>query len=101
MLSGDIEPEAQDGPPPRASRPRRRRAQDAAPRQRRQSKEFFEAVGARLATISAGEGNDYGHPAAAALSLLRDERMRWWRTDTDGDIAIVVRDGRLLVVTRG
>jgi competence protein ComEC len=66
----------------------------------RQSKEFFEAVGARLATISAGEGNDYGHPAAAALSLLREQSMRWWRTDTDGDIAIVERDGHLLVVTR-
>ena len=66
----------------------------------RQSDRFFAAVGARVATISAGQGNDYGHPAAAALRLLRDHHVEWWRTDTDGDIAVVVRDGRLSVVTR-
>jgi competence protein ComEC len=32
--------------------------------------------------------------------LLRAQGTRWWRTDTDGDIAIVERDGRLLVVAR-
>jgi competence protein ComEC len=66
----------------------------------RQSSRFFDRVGARIATISAGEDNDYGHPAPAALQLLRDQRVAWWRTDTDGDIAVVVRDGRLAVVTR-
>ena len=100
MLSGDIEPEAQDGllraHPDLSADVLKMPHHGSA----RQSREFFEAVGARLATISAGEGNDYGHPAAAALSLLRDQDMRWWRTDTDGDIAIVERDGRLLVVTR-
>ena len=100
MLSGDIEPEAQDGilrdNPDLAADVLKMPHHGSA----RQSKEFFEAVGARLATISAGEDNDYGHPAAAGLRLLRQEDMRWWRTDTDGDIAIVVRDGRLLVVTR-
>jgi competence protein ComEC len=101
MLAGDIEPEAQDD----LLREHVELGADVLKMPHhgsaRQSKEFFEAVGARLATISAGEGNDYGHPAAAALSLLRHERMRWWRTDLDGDIAIVERDGHLLVVTRG
>jgi competence protein ComEC len=101
MLAGDIEPEAQDD----LLRENADLGADVLKMPHhgsaRQSKEFFEAVGARLATISAGEGNDYGHPAAAALSLLRHERMRWWRTDLDGDIAIVERDGHLLVVTRG
>ncbi len=101
MLAGDIEPEAQDD----LLREHLDLGADVLKMPHhgsaRQSKEFFEAVGARLATISAGEGNDYGHPAAAALSLLRDQRTRWWRTDTDGDIAIVERDGHLLVVTRG
>jgi competence protein ComEC len=66
----------------------------------RQSPQFVDAVGARVATISAGRGNDYGHPAATALRLLRDHHVEWWRTDTDGDIAIVLRDGRLSVVTQ-
>jgi competence protein ComEC len=101
MLAGDIEPDAQDEllreHPDLAADVLKMPHHGSA----RQSKKFFDAVGARLATISAGEGNDYGHPAAAALSLLRDQGMRWWRTDTDGDIAIVERNGHLLVVTRG
>ena len=62
---------------------------------------FISAVGARIATISVGEDNDYGHPTASLLSLLRGDGARWWRTDTDGDIAIVLRGGRLHVVSRG
>jgi competence protein ComEC len=65
-----------------------------------QSPAFFDAVGAKIATISCGQDNDYGHPAAAALQLLREHHVAWWRTDTDGDVAVVVRDGRLAVVTR-
>jgi competence protein ComEC len=66
----------------------------------RQLPALFAAVGARIVTISAGEGNDYGHPAAAALSLLRRQGATWWRTDTDGDIAIVRRDAEQTVVTQ-
>lgn len=65
-----------------------------------QDPRFIAAVGARIATISAGQDNDYGHPTAALLSMLRDRGTRWWRTDTDGDIAIVLRDGQLSVSTR-
>jgi competence protein ComEC len=66
----------------------------------RQSEPFLEAVSARVATISVGADNDYGHPAALALEMLRRVSSDWRRTDVDGDIAVVVRDGRLLVVTR-
>jgi competence protein ComEC len=100
MLTGDVEPDAQDqilrsGADLTADVIKMPHHGSA-----RQSPEFFAAVGARLATVSAGEGNDYGHPASAALALLRAQGTRWWRTDTDGDIAIVERDGRLLVVAR-
>ncbi|MET1038596.1 MAG: ComEC/Rec2 family competence protein [Aeromicrobium sp.] len=66
-----------------------------------QDDRFLAAVGASIATISAGEDNDYGHPTASLLSTLRDDGVQWWRTDTDGDIAVVVRDGRMHVVSRG
>ena len=66
----------------------------------RQSERFFEAVAPRIATISVGADNDYGHPAADALKLLDDVGARWWRTDRDGHVALVVRDGRLSVATR-
>jgi competence protein ComEC len=32
--------------------------------------------------------------------MLADSGARWWRTDTDGDVAVVVHDGRLKVVSR-
>jgi competence protein ComEC len=66
----------------------------------RQSPEFLHAVGARIATISVGLGNDYGHPAAAALAMLRQTGTDWHRTDREGDIAVALDDGRLRVVTR-
>ncbi|WP_019146122.1 ComEC/Rec2 family competence protein [Aeromicrobium massiliense] len=66
----------------------------------RQSRRFVEAVGARLATVSAGRDNSYGHPSATALDLLRDVGTSAFRTDRDGDLAVVLRDGRLAVVTR-
>ncbi len=65
-----------------------------------QDPRFIDAVGAQVATISAGQDNDYGHPTAALLAMLRDRSTQWWRTDTDGDIAIVVRDGEVSVTTR-
>jgi competence protein ComEC len=66
-----------------------------------QEPRFIEQVGARIATISVGEHNDYGHPTASLLSMLRTRGTAWWRTDRDGDIAVVLRDGRLHVVSRG
>ena len=101
LLTGDVEPDAQDvilrsGLPVAADVLKVPHHGSA-----RQSERFFAAVGARAATVSAGEGNDYGHPAAAALRLLRDQGTAFWRTDLDGDIAVVARDGRLSVVTRG
>jgi competence protein ComEC len=66
----------------------------------RQSPEFLRAVGARIATISAGADNDYGHPAPAALAMLRQAGVEWHRTDVVGDIAITLNEGRLGVVTR-
>ena len=100
LLTGDVEPAAQEA----LLRLRPDLAADVVKMPHhgsgRQSERFIAAAGARVATISAGQDNDYGHPAAAALRLLRDHDISWWRTDTDGDIAVVVRDGRLSVVTR-
>ncbi len=100
LLTGDVEPDAQEA----ILRVHPDVAADVVKMPHhgsgRQSTRFFDAVGARVATISAGVDNDYGHPAAAALRLLRDHQVAWWRTDTDGDLAVVVRDGRLIVVTR-
>jgi competence protein ComEC len=66
----------------------------------RQDPDLVRGLGARLAVISVGIDNDYGHPAPSLLALLRDARMRVARTDRDGDVAVVVDHG-LRVALRG
>ena len=57
-------------------------------------------LGARVALVSVGVDNDYGHPDPGTMSLLRGAGALVRRTDEDGDIAVVVREGRLSVVTQ-
>ena len=66
-----------------------------------QDPDLVRGVGARLALISVGVDNDYGHPAPSLMAMLRDLRMRVVRTDKDGDVAVTVRDGTLGVRVRG
>ncbi len=44
----------------------------------------------RLAVISVGSGNSYGHPTAATLATLAAHRTHVLRTDLDGDVVIEV-----------
>ncbi|MGH8880861.1 MAG: ComEC/Rec2 family competence protein, partial [Stackebrandtia sp.] len=61
--------------------------------------DFFETVAPRLAVISVGEDNDYGHPHPKTLNQLREQRATVLRTDRDGSIAVVADDGELKVMT--
>jgi competence protein ComEC len=61
---------------------------------------FLDAVGAAVTLTSVGRDNSYGHPSAATLGRLMGDGARSFRTDEDGDIALVHREGRLLVVAR-
>jgi competence protein ComEC len=67
---------------------------------RYQDPRFVAAVGARLAIISVGADNDYGHPAPETLSLLHRLGAQVRRTDRDGDIAVVATPEGLSVATR-
>jgi competence protein ComEC len=44
----------------------------------------------KLAVISVGEGNPYGHPTAGTLATLHRHRIPVLRTDEDGDVVIDV-----------
>ena len=68
---------------------------------RHQDLDWLTALGARVALVSVGEDNDYGHPAPDVLAGLTAAGMRVWRTDLAGDVAVVVRDGEVGVVARG
>ena len=45
--------------------------------------------------ISVGKDNDYGHPAPAALEVLRRDGYAAYRTDQRGDIAVVTHGGEV------
>jgi competence protein ComEC len=62
---------------------------------------WLDSLGARLAVVSVGADNDYGHPAAATLDDLAAHGTEVLRTDRDGDVVVAVRDGHLVTVTGG
>ncbi|MBA2464293.1 MAG: ComEC/Rec2 family competence protein [Nocardioidaceae bacterium] len=66
-----------------------------------QDPELLTSLGARVAVVSVGEDNTYGHPATSTLDLLEDAGMLAARTDLRGDVAVTLRDGRLAVVSSG
>lgn len=53
---------------------------------------LLEAAEPRLAVISAGAGNPFGHPSPATLATLGAHGVPVLRTDQDGEIAIEVSD---------
>jgi competence protein ComEC len=60
--------------------------------------ELLQAVRPRVALISVGAGNDYGHPTASTIATLaRRSGLDVYRTDQDGAIA-VESDGRRIEV---
>lgn len=52
--------------------------------------DFLDAIGARLALVSVGRGNRYGHPDAGVLARLRDRGVEVWRTDVRGAVTVRV-----------
>ncbi|WP_163510013.1 ComEC/Rec2 family competence protein [Fodinicola acaciae] len=62
---------------------------------------FIDTVAPAVAIVEVGLGNDYGHPSPGVLLHLRRIGAQVWRTDLDGDVAVVRQDGRLAGVARG
>jgi competence protein ComEC len=59
------------------------------------TEEFLHAVNPKVAIISAGEDNPYGHPSAELLERLDTAGVRVLRTDRDGAVHIVTNGERL------
>jgi competence protein ComEC len=100
LLTGDLEPPAQRALVRSGADLRADVLKVPHHGSRNQDPTFLEASEARVALVSAGVANPYGHPAPSLLDLLAAQGTRWWRTDLQGDIAVVVREGRLAVLTR-
>jgi competence protein ComEC len=63
--------------------------------------EFLREVGPRLALLSCGRGNRFGHPAAQTLDALRDARVPVLRTDLLSDVRVTLEPSRTLLDWRG
>jgi competence protein ComEC len=61
---------------------------------------FVEQMSPRVAVISAGWGNPYGHPSPGTVARLQDAGARLFRTDLDGTVQIST-DGSDLVAWAG
>jgi competence protein ComEC len=63
---------------------------------------FLDAVRPRVAIVSAGADNPYGHPKRSTLDRLVATGARVLRTDTDGSVTTTIEpDGRIAVATSG
>ena len=63
---------------------------------------FLDRVRPKVAVVSAGAGNPYGHPARSTIDRLRATGADVLRTDTDGSVAISISpSGAIGVATTG
>lgn len=62
--------------------------------------DFLAAAHPRVAIISCGRHNFFGHPHLEVLARLRELHTRVLRTDVDGDICITFRQHHLFITTQ-
>ena len=99
LLTGDVEPPAQ-----RALLARRRWGSVAVLKVAHhgsayQDPRFLASAAPRVALVSVGADNDYGHPAPATMRRLTALGAVLGRTDRDGALAVVGPADRLRLVT--
>jgi len=58
-----------------------------------QDPDFWQAADPRVAVVSVGADNNYGHPNPQLLSALTAAGISVWRTDTEGESARVADGG--------
>ncbi len=61
------------------------------------SQTLLDQVAPRVAVISCGRHNLFGHPHPDVLEALQERAVRIWRTDRDGSVDVEVQQGRLYV----
>jgi competence protein ComEC len=101
LLTGDLEPESQRAILATGADLRADVLKVPHHGSGQQDPAFIAATKARLAIISAGLNNDYGHPAPRTLDLLSHEGMKIARTDTAGSIALQTPGNQLSITTSG
>ena len=62
---------------------------------------FLEAACPRLALLSCGRENRFGHPAPVTLAALRARRIPVYRTDLSSDVKVELLPGATRLKLRG
>lgn len=101
LLTGDVEPSAQAALERTLAGLRVDVLKVPHHGSRHQDLPWLTSLGAGLALVSVGADNDYGHPSVDVLAGLEATGADVWRTDTAGDVVVVVRQGEVGVVARG
>lgn len=57
------------------------------------SKDFLDKASPKIAIVSCGKNNDYGHPHRETLTEMKKRNVQVYRTDVDGSI-LLVSDGK-------
>lgn len=65
------------------------------------SVKFFDAVNPKIAVISYGAGNSYGHPHDEIIDMLEEKDVTYYTTAESGTIIIKVSEGELWVEQNG
>jgi competence protein ComEC len=100
LLTGDVEKEAQQGLLDLGVPLRADVLKVPHHGSSHQLTEFLAAVRPRLTMTSVGAGNPFGHPSPATIGALLHAGARSYRTDRDGDVALIDRDGVLSSAAR-
>lgn len=61
--------------------------------------ELAQVLAPRIALVSVGEGNRYGHPADETLAMLEEVGTQVWRTDEEGDVSCKLHVDEIMVGT--
>lgn len=96
VLTGDVEREAESEIAPRLSRADVLKIAHHGSRSST-TEPLLDRVQPRLALISCGRHNIFGHPHPSVLESLRARGVRVWRTDRNGSVDVEIRDGHLFV----
>lgn len=59
------------------------------------SEEMLKALSPKIAVVSCGLNNSYGHPHQETLELLSEENVTVYRTDLSGEISLKIRGNKL------
>ncbi|MGW9207798.1 ComEC/Rec2 family competence protein [Embleya sp. NPDC055664] len=101
LLTGDAEVEAQEALRGRLAGVRVDVLKVAHHGSARQDPALVLGLHPRLALVSVGKDNPYGHPSPSARALVAASGARLLRTDTDGPIAVSGSSAHLRAVARG